>query len=214
MSRLFTVLMLAALAAAPALAQNDGQAQGQAKASTNKSADQKREETAVPARAQRDEAAGQQARAQNEGQAVNTRIELTITDARGEGTPITKIVSVITADRSWGRIRTQGEARTPNGQRFPVILNVDARPTLVNAAGGYNRARVELTIEYRPADEIGIVGAATISSPRRDPDSITPNINESLALILEDGKPIVISQSADPVTDRKVKVEAKLTILR
>ena len=207
MSRVFTVLMLAALAAAPAFAQNDDQGQGQGKASTsasaNKSADKKG-----------DEAAGQQARPQNEGQSVNTRIELTITDARGEGTPITKTVSVITADRSWGRIRTQGEARTPNGQRFPVILNVDARPTLVNAAGGYNRARVELTIEYRPADEIGIVGAATVSSPRRDPDSITPNINESLALILEDGKSIVISQSADPVTDRKVKVEAKLTILR
>ena len=32
--------------------------------------------------------------------------------------------------------------------------------------------------------------------------------------MLEDGKPLVISQSADPATDRKVKVEVKATILR
>jgi len=199
MSRLFAGFLVLALAAAPAFAQT--------KPSTNaakpKSGDTKSEEQ------KRDEAAVQQARAQSEGQAVNTRIELTITDARGEGTPITKTVSILTADRSWGRIRTQGEARTANGQRFPVILNVDARPTLIREG----RGKVELTIEYRPADEVTIAGSA-ISTPRRDPDSITPNINESLSVILEDGKSVLISQSADPVTDRKVKVEAKLTILR
>ena len=42
----------------------------------------------------------------------------------------------------------------------------------------------------------------------------TPSINESLTIYLEDGKSMVISQSADPATDRKVKVEAKATILK
>ena len=132
------------------------------------------------------------------GQTVNVRIELTITDQRGDTTPITKTVSMIASDRSWSRIRTQGDVRTPTGFR-PVILNVDARPWLVRD----NRARVELTIEYRPV-------AAEADTEK----STTPNINESLAVILEDGKPMLISQSADPVTDRKVKVEAKVTILR
>ncbi len=132
------------------------------------------------------------------GQTVNVRIELTITDQRGEATPITKTVSMIASDRSWSRIRTQGDVRTPTGFR-PVILNVDARPWLVRE----NRARVELTIEYRPV-------AAEADTEK----STTPNINESLAVILEDGKPMLISQSADPVTDRKVKVEAKVSILR
>jgi len=94
-----------------------------------------------------------------------------------------------------------------------VILNVDARPTLV----GTNRARVEMTIEYRPADEIVIPNngpPTSVPTSRRDPQAIAPNINESLAVILEDGKSMLISQSADPVTDRKVKVEAKLAILR
>jgi hypothetical protein len=132
------------------------------------------------------------------GQAVNVRIELTITDQRGDTTPITKTVSMIASDRSASRIRTQGDVRTPLGFR-PVILNVDARPILIRD----NRARVELTVEYRPV-------AAEADTEK----STTPNINESLSVILEDGKPMLISQSADPVTDRKVKVEAKMTILR
>jgi hypothetical protein len=132
------------------------------------------------------------------GQTVNVRIELTITDQRGDTTPITKTVSMIASDRSWSRIRTQGDVRTPTGFR-PVILNVDARPWLVRE----NRARVELTIEYRPV-------AAEADTEK----STTPNINESLAVILEDGKPMLISQSADPVTDRRVKVEAKVSILK
>ena len=204
MSRVFAGLIALALIAPPVFAQQTAPTAApqktappaKAKAAESKSDEQKRDEAAV-----------QQARAQSEGQAINTRIELTITDSRGEGAPIVKTVSIMTADRSWGRIRTQGEARTASGQRFPVILNVDARPWMVRD----NRAKVELTIEYRPADEISM---GAIATPRRDPDSITPNINESLSVILDDGKSVLISQSADPVTDRKVKVEAKFAIVK
>jgi hypothetical protein len=81
----------------------------------------------------------------------------------------------------------------------PVILNVDAHPVITKD----NRARVDLIIEYRPV-------AAEADTEK----STTPNINESLAVMLDDGKPMLISQSADPVTDRKVKVEVKATILK
>jgi hypothetical protein len=40
------------------------------------------------------------------------------------------------------------------------------------------------------------------------------DISESLTVILEDGKPLVVSQSADPGSDRKVRVEIKATILK
>jgi hypothetical protein len=143
------------------------------------------------------------------GQPVNTRIDLTITDDRGTGQPISKSVSVITADRYWGRIRTQGEVTTADNRRLPVILNVDVRPMLLRD----NRVRVELTIEYRPAIERLMESSAEAGS-RADSNGLPPNINESLAVVLEDGKPLLISQSADPISDRKVKVEAKLTILR
>jgi hypothetical protein len=138
-------------------------------------------------------------------QPLNVRVELTITDQRGDGTPVVKAVSMLASDRSWSRIRTGGDIRTNMGV-FPVILNVDARPTILQKAT--NRARVELTIEYRPANVVMVPNVAP------ETDKTTPNINESLSVILEDGKSMLISQSADPVTDRKVKVEVKATILK
>jgi hypothetical protein len=141
-------------------------------------------------------------------QPINVRIELTITDQRGESAPVSNAVSLIASDRSWSRLRTGGDMRTPQGV-FPVILNVDARPILL--ARESNRARVELTIEYRPNGQPFVM-----NGPGTPPetDKTTPNINESLSVILEDGKSMLISQSADPVTDRKVKVEVKATILK
>ena len=98
------------------------------------------------------------------GQTVNVRIELTITDQRGEATPITKTVSMIASDRSWSRIRTQGDVRTPTGFR-PVILNVDARPWLVRE----NRARVELTIEVQACRGRGRYGKVHDAEHQREP---------------------------------------------
>jgi hypothetical protein len=141
-----------------------------------------------------------EAKALGEAQPVNVRLELTITDQRGDAPPISKTVSMTFADRHNGRIRTQGDVRTATGFR-PVILNVDGNASIIR--GSTTKALVGLTIEYRPVAGEGDSERAT-----------TPNINEMLNVILEDGKPMVVSQSADPVTDRKVKVEAKITLLR
>ena len=67
------------------------------------------------------------------GQNVNMQIELTITETTGT-TPETKIVSMLAADASWGRVRSQGSARPNATAGFDaVVLNVDARPTILNA---------------------------------------------------------------------------------
>jgi hypothetical protein len=39
-------------------------------------------------------------------------------------------------------------------------------------------------------------------------------MNQSLTVILQSGKPLIVSQAADPVSDRKVVVEVKATILK
>lgn len=132
---------------------------------------------------------------------TNVRIELTITDQRPEGAPVVKTVTATVADRSTARIRTSGSVRTPMGGR-DVVLNVDAGPNLVNV-NGVTKLRLVLVIEYRPV-------AAESDTERTS----TPSINEQLTVVLEDGKPLMVSQSADPSTDRKVKVEVKATILR
>lgn len=184
MPKVFTLCVVMVLAASPAFAQ--------AKPAEKTPEQFRAEISALQARLS-------ESKTLAEAQAVNIRLDLTITDQRGDAPVISKTVSMTVADRHNGRIRTQGDVRTPTGFR-PVVLNVDCQASIIPREA---RARVMLTIEYRPV-------AAEAENER----STTPNINESITVILDDGKPMVISQSADPVTDRKVKVEAKITLLR
>ena len=121
------------------------------------------------------------------GQPVNMKLELTISDQTGTAEPFKRTVSFIVADRANGYIRSS------NG---PMRLNVDASPQLL--LGG-NTARVRISIEYLPRQTNGDVSAM---------------LNQAVTLVLENGKPFVISQAADPSADRKITVEAKLTVLR
>jgi hypothetical protein len=188
MSRLLNVFVVMMLAAGPVAAQS--------KPPAEKTPEQLRAEIAAL------QARLAETKTKTEAQPVNVRLDLTITDQRGDAPAISKTVTMTLADRHPGRIRTQGDVQTPQGFR-PVILNVDGNATIIQ--GG--RARVTLTIEYRPVDRPFDTGAG-------NERSTAPNINESLTVILDDGKPMVVSQSADPVTDRKVKVEAKITLLK
>ena len=187
MSRLFKVFVVMLLAAGPAFAQDAGtpaKAKPDAARAKPDASDQKPAEAPKPPPPPRPE--------------QNIRIELTITDQRGAAAPISKIISMTMVDAGFGRIRTGGDVRTPLGFR-PVTLNVDAQPRVLNNG----KIRVDLTIEYRPT-------AAESDTEQ----STTPTINESIGVLLEDGKPLMISQSADPATDRKVKVEVKATIVK
>lgn len=71
-----------------------------------------------------------------------------------------------------------------------VVLNVDARPLI--APDG--RVRLSLTLEYSPG------GVAHMS--------------QSLTTMLVSGTPLVVSQSADPKSTRRVQAELTATILK
>src|SRR5688572_12619960 len=130
-----------------------------------------------------------QAPARPQPQLLNVKVDLTITDQR-EGTASTaKTLTIIVADRESGRIRSASA-------REELTLNVDVRPELVRDG----RVRTWLTLEYRP--------------PRTSPDKEAVGMTESLVAILDDCKPLVVSQSADPASSRSVKVELKATILK
>jgi glucose/arabinose dehydrogenase len=123
--------------------------------------------------------------ARNPAQLANIRVELTITDQRTDVQTPPKTVTLLVEDRQSGRIRTG---------RNNVVLNVDARPEIVRD----NRIRLMLSLEYTP----------------QDTDRPSMAISETVAALLEDGKPLIVSQSADPSSDRKVRVELKATIVR
>ena len=87
----------------------------------------------------------------------------------------------------------------PGEGPYAVQLNVDARP-LVSVDGPI---QLDLTLEYAPVRN----GA--------DPAAKRPTgINQSQTVILQSGKPLIVAQAADPVSDRKVIVEVKATILK
>jgi len=120
-------------------------------------------------------------------QLANIRLELTIVDQRSDTSGTPKVVTMLVEDRQSGRIRT-GRGNTN--------LNVDGRAEVLREG----RIRVVLGLEYTPQE-----------GPDRG--AATP-LQESITALLEDGKPLVVSQSADPGGDRKVRLEVKATIVR
>jgi hypothetical protein len=138
--------------------------------------------------------------ARRENQSTNVRIEVTVTDQRPGAAPITKTVSIVTGDGLNGSVRSQTTYQT-GGAPGTAPFNVDAWPVIL--ADG--KVHVRLTVQYDvvpppgPTDGVRLLGTS---------------IRDSVALILETGKPMVSIQSTDPVSDRKVSVEVKATVLK
>ena len=123
---------------------------------------------------------------------TNIQLELTITDTIS-GTPATKTVSMVILNGSSGMIRTS----TPG---YDHQLNVDAM------ANAYQNGMVgvRITFDFTPP-QITAEGKPTTRAPR---------LNESLTVVVSDGKPLVVSQSADAASDRKVTATIKATVLK
>jgi hypothetical protein len=139
-------------------------------------------------------------RPRREGQAVNIKVEFTITDQRGGAPPTKRTLSLIVADERTGFIRTQASAY----RMSEIPLNVDASPSLLS--DGKIRLGFNLQYDWPAPIEQGKeipVGSVTRTT-----------LHDSLTLILESGKAMVAAQSADPIGDRQVTVEVKATVLR
>jgi hypothetical protein len=64
---------------------------------------------------------------------------------------------------------------------------------------------LRLTFEYTPPQPTNAVGQRT---------GRAPTLHESVTVALMDGKPMILTESADPATDRKVTLEVTATILK
>jgi len=143
-------------------------------------------------------------------QPINIKIEVSITDQTGPGEPVKKVISMITGDRQNNSIRSSAnvlvETPTPPGvpknfNYHEVRINVDARPVLLKDG----KISINFGLEYLPrggsdADKSAATGMASL--------------NERLGLILESAKPLIVSQAADPASDRRITVEVTATILK
>jgi hypothetical protein len=129
----------------------------------------------------------------------NVRIEVTFSEQRSDSPAMPKTVTVTTNDGQWGRVRssvsTVGYGSSP--------LNVDARPEVLPDG----RVLLAVNIEY---------GEKRVPEGKQvQPGQIIEaTLNESVTLLLESGKGLAMTQSADPMSDRKVSVEVKATVLK
>jgi hypothetical protein len=145
-------------------------------------------------------------------QPINIKLEVTITDQTGPGEASKKIVSMIVGDRQGNSIRSSATVPMPMSGGMPgvpppyreVRINVDAHPILLKD----NKISLIFGLEYLPQVP------ATAKNATERPAEGTASLNERLGLVLESGKPVVVSQAADPTSDRRITVELVATILK
>jgi hypothetical protein len=125
--------------------------------------------------------------ARTAAQGANIRVEVTITDQRSDAQTPPKTVLLLIEDNQNGRVRTG---------RGNAALNLDVRPQIVREG----RVRLMVSLEF----------TAQEGTDR----PLQPPVQASLVALVDDGKSLVVSQSADPGSDRKVRVEVKATIVR
>jgi hypothetical protein len=133
---------------------------------------------------------------------TNVQIEVTLTDQAGAGAADKKTVSMIASSGNWGKIRSAATVIVIGEPPYAVDLNVDARP-FVTVDG---QIQLEMTLVYAPVKAAG--------DPKEGPKQRPSGINQSQTVVLQSGKSLMVSQAADPLSNRKVTVEVKATILK
>jgi hypothetical protein len=144
------------------------------------------------------------------GQPVNVKLDLTITDQIGPGEPSKKTVTMIIADRAAGSVRSTSNATISGIIGNRAIINVDATPQLLPNGN----VKVLLGLEYNPrqgTDKVKTASGEVVDIPKEAGGS---SLNQRVTIVLEPNKPLVFSQAADPMSDRKISVEVRATILK
>ena len=93
-----------------------------------------------------------------------------------------------------------------------VGLSLDVDSVLVSGS----LVRLRLGVEYNPVDEKTAGTEGPAPSPSVQGPVSFARFSQSLTLVLEDGKPLVVAQSSDPVPsrNRSATLEVKATILK
>jgi hypothetical protein len=155
-------------------------------------------------------------------EAANVKIEVTITYQVGNGVPVKRMATLTVADQGRGSLRAGNQVAVPSTTFQPLAaggpatspitsvnyksvgLNVDANRVYIQG----NKTRMDLNVEFSAVDEKGSDAKAGYPS--------FPTFSQSLTLVLESGKPVIVGQSSDVVdnVERRQTVEVKATILR
>jgi hypothetical protein len=160
---------------------------------------------------------------------MNVRVDVTIIDQSGSSAPTKKTVSLTVSDDGRGSVRSGVTVPVPNMIYTQIKDAAGVQPmtsfnyrdmglsldvTGVRIRGNY--VRLHLAVEYNPVDEKMTTtegSGAMVGGPM--PASFA-RFSQSLDLALENGKPLVVASSSDPVPSRNrtASLEVKATILK
>jgi hypothetical protein len=147
-----------------------------------------------------------------EGQSFNVKVDVTISEQTGGAAPLKKTVTVVAGEGTTASVRSQATF----GGSTPSPLNVDIVPTVTPEG----KIRLTINVQYdAPAPSVVADASGGRAGDTQTIRSALGNLTrtelrQGVTVILESGKPLVISQSADPVGDRKVTVEVTGTVLK
>jgi hypothetical protein len=136
---------------------------------------------------------------------VNVVVDVVITDQPASGTAVSQTISATAADGMNANVRNSADVKV--GDRYqPTQLSLDIRPRLDGT-----RIRLEVGLEYTLFE-----AAAATRGPGAEPESVANagRVRLTQSIVLESGKPLLISKSTAPGTQRTVTVEVKATALR
>ena len=139
------------------------------------------------------------------GQPVNIKVDVVLSEQRGAEPPTKRTLGVVVSDRHSGRVRTQSDVAAVGN----VHLNIDAAPEILPSG----KISMVFNIQYDGPGPVEGLKAEGQNYVARGTVMKT-SMQQVLSLILENGKPMVAAQSADPIGDRKVTVEVTATILK
>jgi hypothetical protein len=152
----------------------------------------------------------------------NVKVDVTITDQTGTGTPMKKVVSMVVADgRSSGVRSMTSVPLATGGPNRDLPLNVDATANVTPD----RKVLLDLRFNYSSVSFVIPVGSQDRPAPTTEqeramvrdltaPRAAVSNITENLSILLTPGTPFVVARSADAAADRTVTVEVKADILK
>ena len=225
---LCAAVALIALAAQPALAQSTDQA---ATPKIDKTAPQAPKPAAAPQPAPTPAPAPAAAPAPPpKDWNANVRVDVTITDAVRGSSSSQKSISVTVRNDGRGSVRSGVSFPVPSTTFVPVAsggaatnpmtsyqyrdmgLSLDVTSAFIQD----NFVKLRIAVEYNPVDEKTANAEGANVSPAGQNMASFAQFRQNLDVVLENGKPLVVATSSDPVPsrDRRATLEVKATILR
>jgi hypothetical protein len=163
---------------------------------------------------------------------MNVRIDVTIIDQTGSGAPTKKTVSLTVADGGRGSVRSGVTVPIPSTTFAPQPVKEGDATRTIGSSWSYrdmglsldvtgaqirgNYVRLRLAVEYNPVDEKMAAAEGPSAAWLAQGPASFARFSQSLDLSLENGKPLVVASSSDPVPSRNrtASLEVKATILK